>query len=417
MSDDHRTPAELWHRSGGDDIAAGVATVEEVLNHAGELAENLEPGRKRQFAQFALNSLENTPDAIDLVKAAFPGVDLPDNGQPEAGLLDIADLGNWPAEPLQPIVPGVLARGQLVNLAGPTQVRKSLMELLLAWKMVTGGKLFGKFEVQPVQRVLCLILEDPPRRVRARLEDMAGEFDGLPEPGRLQFDFREFRLYDPDARDEQSYYHGLDELEARITQEQLDLVFIDTFQRATPGIESFNDLHQSRIWHGLAKIMRRTDATIVTLDHFRKQPAGARKGSSAGLDEVKGSGTKLQNCDGVILLERKDKNQLKLWAMNKDFDDQVGILLEVSGIGQGGPKFTYVEDLNQVAMKQKEIGQQNRQKVLDAMPIGEPLSAPEIAQKVGLSDSATKGHLNALFEKDRVDTQGEHSHKKWWCIS
>ena len=104
MSDDHRTPAEFWHLSGGDDIAAGAATVEEVIRNAAKLAEDLQKEKKGIFAQYCLDSLENTPDAIDLVKAAFPGVDLPDNGQPEAGLLDIADLEKWPAEQLEPIV-------------------------------------------------------------------------------------------------------------------------------------------------------------------------------------------------------------------------------------------------------------------------------------------------------------------------
>ncbi len=412
-----RTPAEFWHLSGGDDILPGAATVEEVLQNAGEMAQNLDQEDRRRIAQFCADSLDHTPDAIDLVSAAFPGVDLSGNGQPEADLLDIADLGNWQTEPLKPVVSGVLARGQFIIVAGQTQALKSLTSLNLAWRCVTGGKLFGKYEVQPMGRVLYLVLEDPPRRVKARLEDMADEFDGLPEPGRLQFDFREFRLHDPEPRDDESHHHGLDELEDRITQERLDLVFIDTFQRATPGLESFNDRLQGPIWHRLARITRTTGAAIITLDHFRKQPAGTNTGSSAGLDEVKGSGTKLQNCDGVILLEREGKHQLKLRARNKDFDDQIGILLQVSGIGQGGPKFTYVEDLNQAAMTQKEIGQQNRQKVLDAMPMGEPLAAPEIAKKVDLSDSATKGHLNALFDEDRVDSQGERKHKKWFRIS
>ena len=123
-----------------------------------------------------------------------------------------------------------------------------------------------------MQRVLCLILEDPPRRVKARLEDMADEFDGLPEPGRLQFDFGEFRLYDPEPREDESHYHGLDELEARILEEQLDLVFIDTFQRATPGLESFNDRFQGPIWHRLARITRTTGATIVTLARIMQEP-------------------------------------------------------------------------------------------------------------------------------------------------
>ncbi len=72
---------------------------------------------------------------------------------------------------------------------------------------------------------------------------------------------------------------------------------------------------------------------------------------------------------------------------------------------------------NQMAMTQKEIGRQNRQKVLEAMPIGEPLSAPKIAKKVGLSDSATKGHLSALFDEDRVDSYGDRKGKKWLRIS
>ena len=332
--------------------------------------------------------------------------DREDTHDDAAGLYDIADLASWPAEPLEPIVPGMLARGQLLNVAGQTQANKSLFSLNLVRRCVEGGDLCGKYPVRPISSALYLVLEDPPRRVKARLEDQAEEFDGLPEPGSLRFDFGEFRLYDPNPGDDQSHFHGLDELEERIIREQIDLIIIDTFQRATPGLESFNDRFQGPRWHRLAQITRSTGATIITLDHFRKQPAGNQKGSSVGLDEVKGSGTKLQNCDGVILLEREGKDRLKLWAMNKDFDDHIGILLEVSGIGQGGPKFTYVEDLEAMGTSRKEVGERNRQLVLEAMIPGEWVSCSDLAAKLDFDHSTVRRHLNVLAETGEVDKEG-----------
>ena len=133
-----------------------------------------------------------------------------------------------------------------------------------------------------------------------------------------------------------------------------------------------------------------------------------------GLDEEKGSGTKLQNCDGVILLEREGKNKLKLWAMNKDFDDQIGILLEVSGIGQGGPKFTYLEDLVAMGTSQKEQGEQNRRAVFEAMIPDEWESCPDIARRVEWEDSTVRRHLNALAELGKVDKAGIGKSTKYY---
>ena len=300
---------------------------------------------------------------------------------------DIYNVKDWKVSPLEAIIPGFFARGQLISVSGQTQANKSLLALYLAWKCVDGGEVFGRYPADPVQKALYHVLEDPVRRVKARLLDMADEFDGFPPQGRLRFSFNELLLYDPDAGPDRTPYSGLQNLEDRIRQEHLDIVFIDTFQRATPGVESFNDRIQAPIWHRLAKITRTTGATVITLDHFRKQPAGNHKGSSVGLDEVKGSGTKLQNCDGVILLEREGNNQLKLWAMNKDFDDHIGILLEVSGIGEGGPKFTFIEDLEAMGTSQKEVGEQNRRAVFEAMIPDEWESCPDIARRVDWQDS------------------------------
>lgn len=75
---------------------------------------------------------------------------------------DLADLDEWEVEPLEPIVEGMYARGNLVLEVAETQTGKSLKGVYEARVLVTGGKLFDRYAVTPVERVLYIVLEDPP---------------------------------------------------------------------------------------------------------------------------------------------------------------------------------------------------------------------------------------------------------------
>jgi hypothetical protein len=89
---------------------------------------------------------------------------------------DLADLDTWPCEPLVPLVEGIIARGNLVYVAAETQTGKTLLGLYVAQRFLTGGLLFNKYAITPVETVWYLVLEDPDRRVQERVLDVQQEF-------------------------------------------------------------------------------------------------------------------------------------------------------------------------------------------------------------------------------------------------
>ena len=82
------------------------------------------------------------------------------------------------------------------------------------------------------------------------------------------------------------------------------MVFLDTYQKATPGLNSFDDAAQSHLLHRLLDLTRRRGLTLLVNDHLRKQPAQGKRRQQISKEEIKGTGGKVANTDCVILLAR-----------------------------------------------------------------------------------------------------------------
>jgi hypothetical protein len=182
--------------------------------------------------------------------------------------LDVADRQNWQCTPLVWTVQDLVAQGNFVIVAAETQTGKTLFGLFLAHSILNPGELFGRLPISPVQRVLYMGLEDPDRRFDARLADIEHTFPKV-EPGRfIVHTAPDFKLTD------ESMVAYLEDL---IVTHQFALVFIDTYQKATPGLTSFDDEKQAVILHRLANLTRKLGVTIVVLDHVRKRQNGTRR--------------------------------------------------------------------------------------------------------------------------------------------
>jgi AAA domain len=306
--------------------------------------------------------------------------------------LDLAQLKIWPVAQLKAIIDGLIAWGNFVYVAAESQTGKSLFMIWLAWLLVQQGKdLFGH-KITRVNRLLYLVLEDPARRVKARLDDMAHEFPDPLEPDRVIFQVAPgFTLIDD---------RWWKWLEAVITTERREVVFLDTYQKATPGLSSFADELQSKILHKLADLTRRLDVTLIVIDHVRKQSAGARRRSDLTLDDIKGTQGKAANADAVILIERTPtKKQIKFQAFSKDFDRPVRLLLDVAPKGSPGPKFTVAGDLDALGADASQRAPQRRAELLArlrALPPDAWTSAPDLATAVALSPNTVRQYLKDL---------------------
>jgi hypothetical protein len=323
-------------------------------------------------------------------------------------MLDASTMDEWQCEPLRPIVEGIIVLGNLVNIAAQSQTGKTLLCLYLARLIVQGGLLFGKFPVTPVDKVLYLCLEDPDRRVKARMLDTDHEFSGRPQVGALQIHVAPgLAISDP---------HWSDYLEFLISSEKPAVIFLDTYQKATPGLSSFKDEDQSKILHGLADLTRKHNVTIIIIDHIRKDDTRGKRGELT-LDDIKGSGAKAQNADCVILMQRagEARDQIKFQSFSKDFDKPIGVLVKVAPQGSTEPKFQYVADLADLGKEshKKKLEQWNT--VLDVMTPGEPYSSPMVATLLKLEGDGgkkkTQRDLNAMANQGLVRTDGAGKYK------
>jgi putative DNA primase/helicase len=324
-------------------------------------------------------------------------------------ILDAANLTEWTCAPLRPIVENLIAQGNFVLVAAQSQTGKTLTMIYVARKMVQGGvPLFGKLAITPVERVAYFVLEDPDRRIQSRMLDTSHEFPETLEPGRLTFYVAPgFSLTDPAM---------FSWLETVISGNKYDVAFIDTYQRATPGLSSFKDEEQSEILHKLATLTRKLSTTLVVIDHVRKTDSQGKRGALS-IDDIKGTGGKAQNADCVILMERTgDRSQIKLQAFSKDFDQAIGYLIKVAPAGSQEPKFQYVADLEQLGASSHERSEKRKREVLESMEPGKWLSVPQIAIGCKKSESTVQRALRALGSTPQVDEMGKGKTKRYMRV-
>jgi hypothetical protein len=303
---------------------------------------------------------------------------------------DVADIRTWQCPELEPIIEGILAKGNLCWLAAETQTGKTLFMLWVCLHLLYKGSLFDKFAITPVSRILYVACEDPARRFKARLLDMhptaieAGRFVVYVAPGLSIADDLCFQF-----------------LEQMIIDGGFDLVVIDTFQAATMGIGSFDDEKLSIVIRHLLNITRKLGTTVIVNDHFRKTQ-NHKKRADLDANDVKGSGGKLQNADVFLLMDRRD-GKLRISGKSKEWDRPIGFLLDIAPQGsQNGSKFSYAGDFEQFASGSKKRGEETRKNIIEAMRGIEWISTREVAFKTKISEQTVRRHVSALVAEEIV---------------
>lgn len=312
-----------------------------------------------------------------------------DGGRPES----------WDCPPIRWAANGFVVRGSLVVLASESQAGKTLLMLDTCRHLLIGGKLYGYFDIDPLNRIFYLVLEDPPRRCKSRLIDSTREGEPTIAPGRLDMAFWPgFSLSDEG-------HFSL--LEGTIEREHYDMVVLDTFGRATPGILSYDDEKLSIILHRLLAMTRKYDVILWINDHLRKALDKGRAKRELSQADVKGTGAKIQNSDAYYLLSR-DGSRLQITGSCKDRDSKVGFLLDVAREGDRSvPKFSYSGDLQQMAGDMVQLGEMNRKRVLEAVLANDWITRAQIASMTGMKDATVKNHIAKLIESGLVHSNGQ----------
>jgi hypothetical protein len=223
-------------------------------------------------------------------------------GRPET--LDGKALDSLVLDPPRWAVPGVLPQG-LTLLAGKPKQGKSFLSINIGLAVAYGGKVLDA-EVE-LGEVLCLALEDSPRRLQDRCRSM---LQGDPIPDTVHFAFEWPRLNDGG---DEYLDHWLSE------HPNTRLVVVDTLAkvRERGGRNSQIYLDDYSAIGPLKALADNYHVAVLAVHHLRKSES-----ISDPLDEVSGSTGLTGSADAVLLLRgSRGRSDAELLIIGRDMED------------------------------------------------------------------------------------------------
>jgi len=295
---------------------------------------------------------------------------------PTAGTLPlpIAVLLTQEFPPLVWLVPGLIAKGQLVLLGGRPKGGKSWLVLQLVQCVDTGQPFLGK--ETKTAKALYIALEDGERRVYQRCQLLkwqprqaevlfhVGRFDGadgLAGPGLAQID-----------RLSLAY----------------DLIVIDTLiATLSGGINENDNTRMGLIINELARVAHRSDTAIVLVHHTGKSHSDDIFNTLRGASAIRGGYDV-----GLLLDSKPDEVEAILHAESRDVDVE-NMTLRQSAHGAG---WEYVGSSFEI--EKIRAGRQTLQAMLKMDQNEEGLTVKEIATFRNVSEATTYKQLEKLEE-------------------
>jgi hypothetical protein len=277
-------------------------------------------------------------------------------------------------------VPGVLAEG--VNLlAGAPKIGKSWAALNIAVAVASGGKAFGRIDVDSGD-VLYLALEDPPRRLAERLRKVLGQDE---TPANLNFVTASPPITDG----------GLDHLSAWLAgHPDARLVIIDVFARirgrgdptASPYDVDYNAMAT------LKTLADRHGIAVLVVHHTRKAA------DADFLNEVSGTNGLAGAADAVLVLKRmRGSADAELHVTGRDVDEAAYALSFDASLGAW--------QMLDGAASDYALGD-TRQAILRYLREVEAAAPKQIAEAIGAAHNTVKVTCHRMVKDEQLDTDG-----------
>lgn len=288
---------------------------------------------------------------------------------------------NWP-EPAW-VVPGALPEG-LIILAGKPKLGKSWLALQLAQAVSTGG-IFLNAEID-TGRVLYLALEDPPRRLKERMNKQRWVETA-------QADFMVLGSFDNQIGDLGN--GGGEILAQQIRLRKYRLVIIDTFSRSISGDQKDHEIMTAAM-DPLQEIAHSHHCAVMMIDHHTK----AKNLDMDVITDIFGSVAKGAMVDTA-------------WGFYRDPGMQ-GAVLAVTGREVVEQKFrlsmnwetglwlTEGSSLDAIKLTAR------RQEILDVLQVLEHATAGEVAIAINQDRSNTYRRLQDLVNAGFITRTTEH---------
>lgn len=186
----------------------------------------------------------------------------------EFGLLTRADVQ---AEPSAiPLIHGLISKGQLAMIAGPSGSGKSVFQLHLGAALLNGSAVFDH-SIPKRARMLYVNLEGD---LKPRLEAIEQHHPGWSFPApHAMFLTRPWRLNDRDS---------VEDLANHVNQAGgVDVIFIDTLNRATPGSDENLSTDMGMVIAHANLLINKTGAAVVLTHHTGKAKERGPRGHSS----------------------------------------------------------------------------------------------------------------------------------------
>ncbi len=210
---------------------------------------------------------ESTPSIDEVDSDARDAVQLPEQAR-EFGLLTRADVQ---AEPSAiPLIHGLISKGQLVMIAGPSGSGKSVFQLHLGAALLNGSVVFNH-AIPKRARMLYVNLEGD---LKPRLEAIEQHHPGwsFPAPDAM-FLTRPWCLNDRDSVE--GLAHHVNESGG------VDVIFIDTLNRAIPGSDENLSTDMGMVIAHANLLINLTGAAVVLTHHTGKAKDRGPRGHSS----------------------------------------------------------------------------------------------------------------------------------------
>jgi len=210
---------------------------------------------------------EPEPSESEVADESSNVVQLPEQAR-EFGLLTRADVQ---AEPSAiPLIHGLISKGQLVMIAGPSGSGKSVFQLHLGAALLNGAEVF-KQAIPKRARMLYVNLEGD---LKPRLEAIERHHPGwsFPAPDAM-FLTRPWCLNDRDSVE--GLAHHVNESGG------VDVIFIDTLNRAIPGSDENLSTDMGVVIAHANLLINKTGAAVVLTHHTGKAKERGPRGHSS----------------------------------------------------------------------------------------------------------------------------------------
>lgn len=326
--------------------------------------------------------LSDHPELVERVRQVIDQAPRGTTAKP----LNLDELLSGPAPETDWLWHGWIAWEDISLMVGDPKTGKSLLALGLANAARAGTSFLG----EPVAKATVGIfdLENPLGEVHKRLRRV-----GLTH----------------DDHDRLHYFHtpalnlatteGAAQLNATIEHHQLDLIIIDSFRRAAPGVEENDSAAVSAFFAPLRRIIAGRRRTIIVIHHARKRTGGDQDTDPGQM--TRGSGDFLAAIDSQLYLRRKEPGAFTLkHGANRRGLEHDSIVVRVSPAEDD--TLTFTNEGKAVAVDERR--EQLLDKILATLREagGGPLERPRLAVRAGVNtkDGSLKRALQLGLDRE-----------------